>query len=62
LKGNHFNSLLRIFTLCVFIQIEDAVVEYFARVMKQDIIIINYNTPQQPKYLAEYIEGWRLKI
>ena len=44
------------------LQIEDAAMEYFDAVVKQDNIIINYNVPLQPEYLPEYIEGWRRKI
>ena len=50
---------------CAFFQVEDATIEYFDGVVKQDnIIIINYdvNASQQPQYLAEYIEGWRRTI
>ena len=46
---------------CV-LQIEDAAVEYFDSVVKDDNITVNYNIPEQPQYLTEYIEGWRRKI
>ena len=36
--------------------------QYFDLVVRDDNIIINYNIPERPQYLAEYIEGWRHKI
>ena len=30
--------------------------------VRDDNITVNYNIPEQPQYLAEYIEGWRRKI
>ncbi len=44
------------------LQIEDAAIEYFENVVRQDQININMNVPLQPETLAEYIEGWRRKI
>ena len=44
------------------LQIEDGAVKYFEGVIRQDNIIVNYKVPEQPEYLAEYVEGWRRKI
>ena len=46
---------------CV-LQIEDAAVEYFDLVVRDDNIIVNYNISERPQYLTEYIEGWTRKI
>ena len=43
------------------LQIKDAAVEYFNSVVRDDITV-NYNIPEQPQYLVEYIKGWRHKI
>ena len=34
----------------------------FESVLRDDNITVNYNIPEQPQYLAEYIEGWRHQI
>jgi hypothetical protein len=44
------------------VQLEDAAVEYFEAVIKQDNIKIDMKVPLQPETLQEYIEGWRRKI
>ena len=46
---------------CV-LQIEEAAVGLFKSVLRDDNITVNYNIPEQPQYLAEYIEGWRRQI
>ena len=46
---------------CV-LQIEDAAIEYFDSMVRDDNITVNYNILEQPQYLIEYIEGWRRKI
>jgi len=46
----------------VLLQIEDAAVEYFDNVVKKDNLPINMETPLEPEYLPDYIEGWRRKI
>ncbi len=43
-------------------QIEDAAVEYFEGVVKDDNIPINMEVPQKPELLVDYIDGWRMKI
>ncbi len=46
----------------MFNQIEDAAVEYFENVVKQDNLQISMATPLELDTLPQYIEGWRQKI
>jgi len=43
-------------------KIEDAAVEYFEGVVRDDNIKIDMAVPQQLEYLADYVEEWRKKI
>ena len=45
-----------------FFQVEDATLQYFEDVVKQDGMNIDMKVPQQPETLQEYLEGWRRKI
>jgi len=46
----------------VFIQIEEAAVEYFDKVVKKDNLQVDMKTPFEPEVFLEYIKGWRKKI
>jgi len=59
---NHFLEMASKKFPVLFIQIEDAVVEYFDNVVKKDNLQVNMSTPLEPEFLLEYIEGWRRKI
>jgi hypothetical protein len=45
-----------------FLKIEDAAVDYFEGVVRDDNIMINMDTPQRPEHLSDYVESWRRKI
>ena len=34
----------------------------FKKIVKDDNLTINYDTPDEPEQLAAYIEGWQQKI
>jgi len=43
-------------------KIEDAALEYFEGIVKDDNITINMEVPQKLETLQDYLEGWRTKI
>jgi hypothetical protein len=55
-------TIVKIIISWGFLKIEDAAVDYFEGVVRDDNIMINMDTPQHPEHLTDYVERWRKKI
>ena len=43
-------------------QLEESAVLMFDNVCKRDNILVNMDTPAEPRTLQEYLEDWRMKL